>query len=512
GDEPTKVHTGLKLPDAAYAHGGEGADEVDIDSLLESTSTPTPSIGLVGSETHALENGPREEPIAEERISSVDARQRAVHLSLPGLPALVAPPFGRRPVGVRLPELAQDRISRPTPTPVPVPGIFGGPIGVKLPDLTQESGGEATSTTTASVPAQPVLKAADTERSNEPIVTPSTVGIEPETGSAGEAIDPAAVTQRAPVGYVSQPELVAAVATAASEPTQSAAEATPPQQEPSTSAPSVSEPSSIQAGAAEDQKHVLSDAPFIRELEPRRSSAAGRLGLWLGLAALCGGAFLLIRSPSRSPSASVAVHAATPLPAPAASESAQQMPSAGAAVPAPDTQNESSGTPQAAQTTEEERTATKKVAPQSPAPEKKPATRESKPSGAESVGAESALAQAKPATRAPVKASDQAKATTEEAPEEAEQEQATFDASEAASALDGAATEASSCRQASDPSGVAVVTITFAPSGRVTTATIAGPPFVGTATGSCIAATMRRAKVPPFTGKLVTVRKTVTIQ
>lgn len=89
---------------------------------------------------------------------------------------------------------------------------------------------------------------------------------------------------------------------------------------------------------------------------------------------------------------------------------------------------------------------------------------------------------------------------------------ASFDADAAASALEGAATRASSCRKASDPSGVAVVTVSFAPSGRVTTATISGPPFVGTETGSCIAATLRSARIPAFAGALKTVRKTVTIQ
>lgn len=86
-----------------------------------------------------------------------------------------------------------------------------------------------------------------------------------------------------------------------------------------------------------------------------------------------------------------------------------------------------------------------------------------------------------------------------------------FDAREAASALDSAAERASACRREADPSGTALVTITFAPSGRVTTATLAGPPFIGTATGSCIASTMRSAKVSAFSGNYVTVRKTVTI-
>ena len=55
-------------------------------------------------------------------------------------------------------------------------------------------------------------------------------------------------------------------------------------------------------------------------------------------------------------------------------------------------------------------------------------------------------------------------------------------------------------------------TITFAPSGRVTSANISGPPFAGTPTGGCIAAALRKARVPAFDGDRVTVSKTIVIQ
>jgi hypothetical protein len=87
-----------------------------------------------------------------------------------------------------------------------------------------------------------------------------------------------------------------------------------------------------------------------------------------------------------------------------------------------------------------------------------------------------------------------------------------FDVAAARSALEMSADQASSCRKDGDPSGLAVVTITFSPTGRVTTATISGPPFQATSTGGCIASTMRRTRVPPFAGDMVTVRKTVTIR
>ncbi|HVJ19775.1 MAG TPA: hypothetical protein VM686_30370, partial [Polyangiaceae bacterium] len=79
-------------------------------------------------------------------------------------------------------------------------------------------------------------------------------------------------------------------------------------------------------------------------------------------------------------------------------------------------------------------------------------------------------------------------------------------------ALAAAAAQASGCRKGEDPTGSAVVIITFAPSGRVTSANVNGPPFAGTATGGCIAAAMRKASVPAFDGERITVSKTVNIQ
>lgn len=90
--------------------------------------------------------------------------------------------------------------------------------------------------------------------------------------------------------------------------------------------------------------------------------------------------------------------------------------------------------------------------------------------------------------------------------------EATFDKVAATNSLSEATTQASACRKPGDPSGMANVTVTFAPSGRVTSATVAGPPFAGTETGGCIASTLRNARVPAFTGDNVTVTKTVVIQ
>ena len=87
-----------------------------------------------------------------------------------------------------------------------------------------------------------------------------------------------------------------------------------------------------------------------------------------------------------------------------------------------------------------------------------------------------------------------------------------FDKAAAVAALGAVVAQASGCRQEGDPSGTARVVVTFAPSGRVTSATLSGPPFAGTRTGGCIASTMRRARVPPFSGDHVTVAKSVVIR
>lgn len=87
-----------------------------------------------------------------------------------------------------------------------------------------------------------------------------------------------------------------------------------------------------------------------------------------------------------------------------------------------------------------------------------------------------------------------------------------FDRNAAAAALSRAAGAAGSCRSGTDPTGIAQVSVTFSPSGRATRALVEGPPFAGTKTGGCIAARMRGAKIPPFTGSRVVVKKRVVIQ
>jgi hypothetical protein len=72
--------------------------------------------------------------------------------------------------------------------------------------------------------------------------------------------------------------------------------------------------------------------------------------------------------------------------------------------------------------------------------------------------------------------------------------------------------EASSCRLPDQPSGKAQVTMTFAPSGRVTQVIVNGSPYAGTQAGSCIARAFRGISIPPYAGEPVTVTKSVRVR
>jgi hypothetical protein len=87
-----------------------------------------------------------------------------------------------------------------------------------------------------------------------------------------------------------------------------------------------------------------------------------------------------------------------------------------------------------------------------------------------------------------------------------------FDNAAATAALSAAAQASWACRKPDDPPGSAVVIVRYAPSGRVTSATIEPGPFAGTLTGGCVATIFRKALVPPFSGDYMTVKKTVTFK
>jgi len=82
----------------------------------------------------------------------------------------------------------------------------------------------------------------------------------------------------------------------------------------------------------------------------------------------------------------------------------------------------------------------------------------------------------------------------------------------AAVAISVAGRRAAACTTPDDARSTMPVSVTFAPSGRVTTATVDGGPFAGTAVGGCIARALRGASVAPFEGSPVTVHSSVRIR
>lgn len=107
--------------------------------------------------------------------------------------------------------------------------------------------------------------------------------------------------------------------------------------------------------------------------------------------------------------------------------------------------------------------------------------------------------------------SSPASKATATAPAPAKGEAPPFDRAAALAALNAAADAARACKKPDGPTGSGRVAVTFAPSGVVTAVNIEGPPFAGTAVGGCVAARFRNARVPAFSGGIVTVRKSFTI-
>ena len=86
-----------------------------------------------------------------------------------------------------------------------------------------------------------------------------------------------------------------------------------------------------------------------------------------------------------------------------------------------------------------------------------------------------------------------------------------FDTQAANAAITAAFARAAACRGPGDPPGEVTATLTYAPSGRITTATVSGI-FAGTPVGGCIAAALRGARVPPFSGDYLSVKRTTLLK
>ncbi|MEI9949651.1 MAG: hypothetical protein WDO74_11895 [Pseudomonadota bacterium] len=256
-------------------------------------------------------------------------------------------------------------------------------------------------------------------------------------------------------------------------------------------------------GRSRERKFVIApQAAATATLAPksRRSSAL----LWVGLLAAAAAAVAVVgfrglrwtRAVSNEPAL---VGAAPPAATPVVNTEAA-LP---AEAPAADTRESASSAPTATAPADQNVTA----ATRSAAPSNMAALKSS--TNTTSSETEKPSSVAEPAVEKPVVAVKSVEAHNSPAPAAPDTE---FDRAAARNALAAAAAQASSCRKQGDPSGTANLTIVFAPSGRVTTAQIQGPPFSGTPTGGCIASTMRRASVPAFSGDFVTVSKTIVVQ
>ncbi|MES1177730.1 MAG: zinc-ribbon domain-containing protein [Myxococcales bacterium] len=148
-------------------------------------------------------------------------------------------------------------------------------------------------------------------------------------------------------------------------------------------------------------------------------------------------------------------------------------------------------------------------------PAEAPKPEEPKPSEAPSASAAASASAApeKPADK-PVAVAQTSGGTTTKKPEPTPApagDAPPFSKASAISALGAAASSAGSCKKPGGPTGAGKATVTFAPSGRVTTATVAGGSYAGTAVGGCVASVFRRAHVPAFSGSSVTVSKSFQI-
>lgn len=97
-------------------------------------------------------------------------------------------------------------------------------------------------------------------------------------------------------------------------------------------------------------------------------------------------------------------------------------------------------------------------------------------------------------------------------PESGKGTKAPFNAKLAKAAIDRAAARAKGCRDAGDAPGSASTTITFAPSGKVSEATVTTPRYASSKTGKCIVGKLNDARVPEFSGNPVTLKKSVTLK
>lgn len=147
----------------------------------------------------------------------------------------------------------------------------------------------------------------------------------------------------------------------------------------------------------------------------------------------------------------------------------------------------------------------KKAEAEKPAEETAKTDAEKAPEGTQATATKSTTA-----TATATKTDTAAKTTKAEAPK-SDSNAPPFNKSAAISALSSAAGSAAGCKVPGGPTGSGKAIVTFAPSGRVTSANVSGGKFGGSSVGGCVASRFRGARVPPFSGNAVTVSKSFTV-
>ncbi len=150
-----------------------------------------------------------------------------------------------------------------------------------------------------------------------------------------------------------------------------------------------------------------------------------------------------------------------------------------------------------------------KKADDKPADDKTPVTDEEKKRFFEAQ--KKKAEEAKTADKAPDKAPDKKTDDKPVVKDNPSSGLASFNKGAAISALSAAASAATGCKRPDGPTGSGRAIVTFAPSGRATSANVTGGSFGGTSVGGCVASVFRRAHVPPFSGSSVTVAKSFNI-
>lgn len=254
-------------------------------------------------------------------------------------------------------------------------------------------------------------------------------------------------------------------------------------------------------------------APVLPPLARQQGVTSALIGL-VAIGVLASGSWFLHERSSERQSASRGVTEVVNANAARATAVTKASPAPAAAVRAFDLDQDSGTASNAAPS---EAVANNALGPSTPVPSsaKDPKLEQSAQSAAVSAASESPKHAEPEAPSTPIadgSATNDAEMATTEAEAAVPTQLPPFDAQAAKSALTAGALSASSCRKGDDPRGTAEVIVTFAPSGRITSANVNGAPYGGTATGGCVAATLRSATVPPFAGNHVTVRKLVSIR